>query len=173
MTMRRPRFSIAELLIVVLIIAIDCAALRVALRSDEPRWILMGLGAAPMGALLAIGLLIQARQVRCRDWVSPALIGFEVLGGLALLNFTASSLVLPKAVAEGTDPTLDSITWILGEWGLGPYPADSIIEYTRAIVLFLLPQLLFAAFSAWFHASLPDSALGAAQCSDNHPIRDS
>lgn len=88
--MRVPRFGIGSIMVFVVIVALDFAALRASyLRhgpwSNETRNMIEMLvrGGLPMANILAIGFLIGLR----RDGSHPSLLGFEVFGGAALVLF--------------------------------------------------------------------------------------
>jgi hypothetical protein len=94
--MRRHRFSIATLMLLVVLVALDCAAFR-ALTGPQNGLIanLIAYGILPMANILALGLppLPGGRLVGARQ--RPFWVGFEVFGWAALFLFSAGAIVTP------------------------------------------------------------------------------
>ena len=94
-----PRFRIAWVMVAVAIAALDFGAIRPLLGPyanvlDHMRGSLLLLGALPMANVLAVGMLIGHRRPGSR----PFLIGFEVLGAMALASFIAVATCFPREV---------------------------------------------------------------------------
>src|SRR4051812_19204933 len=92
--MRRPRLSVAASMVVVLLVAVDCATVRSPLSGRPQSEALLLLGGLPMANLLVVGLLALSSRHPARG-ASRYLVGFEVVGwaaffvyGFAALHFT-------------------------------------------------------------------------------------
>src|SRR3954464_13196964 len=97
--MRRPRISIAGLMIVVVVVALNCAAIQTLFRlMGGPRAEPLIIGALPMANILAIGIV---RLGRSRRWAGRSrlfLLGFVAGGISAMIYFIASALSDPAGV---------------------------------------------------------------------------
>jgi hypothetical protein len=162
--MKLPRFSIAELMTVVGIVALDVAASRALLEDNG----LLG-GVAPMGLTLGIGAYWL---IRCRGRVPSFWAGFLAFGAMAMMSFLGAALSRPvdsiaidpktgqavvttipgstiwslwagygRFVFKALEGLTDS-EWIIGDGG-DPHGHDGIPFITKAFIL-SLPQLVFA-----------------------------
>ena len=99
--MKLPRPSIRTMIVLVLVIAADCAVLRYVLGGAVERpGIEFGiLGVLPMVNVLALGLYRISRR---RDGL-PFLIGFEAFGLLAVSVFAGCFIITPVDWLTGLD----------------------------------------------------------------------
>ena len=96
--MRPPRFSIAALMALTAVVAVDCLLNRLAWHPWNATGILFFFGGLPMFNILAIGLLFLTRKMR-RGESATFLVGFEVVGWfLLLLSGWAAGVVADEAV---------------------------------------------------------------------------
>jgi hypothetical protein len=84
---RRARCSMAGLMALVVIAALDCAAIRSPLSGRPLTAILLLLGALPMANILAVALLPLIQRHRARLERRACLVGFEIVGWVALLLY--------------------------------------------------------------------------------------
>jgi hypothetical protein len=138
--MKRPRFSISRMMAVILIVALDFWIGRALMNAPlfGPGSELIVFGALPMTGILAIGLLFLFKSKDKQGHVYPALVGFEVFGGSALLLFIGSSLMATRAIHEGVGSLVRAMH-------ISPGPMFAM----TAATLVLLPQVALALFGGW------------------------
>jgi len=146
-----PRLSIVSVMAVVIVVAIDCLALRAIDSRNGLAGALHGiaLGSLPMVNLLAVGLTLILQE---RRKSRPFLVGFEVFGMLALLLFIAGARVFPDAINSGLISVADTFADTSARLGLDYASTDigSLVEEVCLVpVLLLLPQLSFALAGGW------------------------
>jgi hypothetical protein len=129
--MKRSPFQLPLwwLLTLVVVAALDCAALRSPLSGRRLTLIMNLLGVLPMANLLFLGLLVSLRREgrRLTFWV-----GFELAGLLVLLIYIASTISHSQELREVVAATLH----LVGPPGTLTFPA--------AAAVLLLPQVLLA-----------------------------
>ena len=146
-----PRLSIRTMIVLVLVIAADCAVLRYVLGGAVERpGIEFGiLGVLPMVNVLALGLY----RISHRGDGLPFLIGFEAFGLLAVSIFAGCFIITPVDWLTGLDRAIFGFFM-----GFEPYRAlrthaDSSLSARSSVVaigltsiaaLFTPPQLLIA-----------------------------
>ena len=129
------QFRLWWLVTLVVVAALDCAALRFPLSGHPLNLIMLLLGVLPMANLLFLGLLFtlqQRTQRRASFWA-----GFEIAGLLVLLFYGASTI----------HHSHDHREMVLAALRLVATP-DHLIFPAAALVLFL-PQVLLAALGGW------------------------
>jgi hypothetical protein len=151
--MRKPRLTLAWLMALVALVALNFAAVRAWLSyrvghgvgADgrqmtyvENTYDLMGYGGLPMADVLAVGLLAGIIGVRWR----PFILGFMVFGLIALVAFVACAALYTEGVIQ------PRILWVLRSlprdiYGLSPAVRTPIL-YAIAACLVVLPQLALA-----------------------------
>jgi hypothetical protein len=148
--MGRPRVTIFGLMTVVLIVATNCAVLRLfPLDTDNPNGLLVA-GLVPMVNLLAIGLW---RMVARRVEPGPARVGAQVVGWGALAVAVACFLGFPRLFES-------YIGWI--ESAVDPLARRAGLDYDSALssyvvvpalltTFFSLPLLALAGIGGWVH----------------------
>jgi hypothetical protein len=89
------RVSIAEVMTLVFLAALDVRAIRSCLFQEGGTTdLLLSTGGMLMLNVLGVGLLFLRRKLRSRE-SAPFLMGFEIGGGLALLFYVGSSVLFP------------------------------------------------------------------------------
>ena len=101
--MKRPSFSIAEMMVIVAVVALDCAALRVARSGPAIPYLVFG--GLLMQIALVIGLLRLIRRRRRKEKPYTFIIGFEVIGWISHLCY----VILCVHSAESLDTHLFAI----------------------------------------------------------------
>ncbi len=92
------RLSIAEVMTLVFLAALDIRSIRSFLfHEGGPTDMLLSTGGPPMLNVLGLCFLLSRRKSR-RMESAPFLIGFEIGGGLALLLYAASCVLLPVSL---------------------------------------------------------------------------
>jgi len=129
--MRRSSFQLPLwwLLTLVVVAALDCAALRFPLSGRRLTLIMTLLGVLPMANLLFLGLLISLRGEGMRF---PFWVGFELAGLLVLLIYGVSTIHHAQDLRELVAGALR----LVGPPGSLTFPA--------AAAVLLLPQVLLA-----------------------------
>jgi hypothetical protein len=151
--MRNPRLTVAWVMALVALVALDFAGVRAWLYyrvghgvgpdGRQLTWIentydLMGCGGLPMAVLLAAGLLAGIFGVRWR----PFMLGFMAFGAAALVAFVACAALYTEGVIQ------PRILWVLRSlprsiYSLSPAVRTSIL-YAVSASLVVLPQLAVA-----------------------------
>ena len=85
------RFTMIELLAVVVLAALDAAAFRYPLIGRPVSEVLLMLGGLPTANIQPIGLLLLCREGRAKGVLRQCLVGFEVVGRATLLAFAAGA----------------------------------------------------------------------------------
>jgi hypothetical protein len=138
---KRHSFSIAEMMAIVAIFAVDCAAIR--LRADQSILV----GGLPMQSALVIGLLLVFRWRRRGDKRLPFLVGFEIGGWIASVIFLAVCVFAPISLDQHLRHILAPF---LRATGFEPfslaYMACILITATSYLTA---PQLAAALFAGW------------------------
>ena len=141
--MRRLRFSIFDLMVLVALVAIDLVVLRLL---EEARFKyhefteLITLGILPMANVLALGMMRLIRARSGEDGIRRFWAGFGTFGGVALLLF----LVCISFTSHSLHEVIDA--WIRPLLN-GGRPVIHII-----LPALLLPQLAFALFGGWMNS---------------------
>ena len=138
--MKVPRFRIAWVMVAVAITALDFTAIRAVLSGPSPWGEELLIGALPMLNVLAVGLLIGQQ----RPGSLPFLLGFELLGAIALASYVALARLFPGPrgpVYSYVSILLDPIVANIGR----ERPFVFIPIASSVVVVMLgLPQLAFA-----------------------------
>lgn len=144
--MKILRFSISNLMILVLVVAFDFAVARMCLLDQSfgrPLSELMVCGALPMANILALGLFACLKPRQGVRGGRRALVGFEVCGGLAWLIFLAVAWF-------ATDPVYQGVGKVFEATHVPPGP----IKALGASSLILLPQVAFALLGGWVNVAV-------------------
>lgn len=133
-----PRFRIAWLMVAIVFVALDLAAIRGLLGVRDTYANLVGLGVLPMANFLALGAILSAVRPKC----PPFLVGFEVFGAVAMLACHMWAWVSPDSLTRCLlaliVPVADSLRETWGE------PATYYAIHAIASVLLTVPQVIFA-----------------------------
>ena len=102
--MKRPSFSIAEMMVIVAIVALDCLVIRMARWGQAIPYLV--LGGPLMQIALVIGLFIMIRRRRRIEKPLPFLVGFEVGGWVGHLIYVVLCLHAPSSIDRHLFDTL-------------------------------------------------------------------
>lgn len=91
-----PSFSIAEVMAIVAIVAMDCLAIRIA--GSAPAIPFLVFGGFPMQSVLVIGLLLILRRRRRTGRPFPFLLGFVVVGWIGHVIYVLLSIHAARAM---------------------------------------------------------------------------
>ena len=138
-----PRFSLATLMSIVMVAAVNFAAGDHAFFGlRETQWpdLVQG-GVRPMASVLGIGFLplLAARSPRVRS--RPFLAAFEIVGILGVLTYLACAAVFTREIHE---LVFDNLKGFVS-------PGSTIFPWS-ILLIFLAPQLLIAAVGGWLNA---------------------
>jgi hypothetical protein len=167
-------------MVVVVIVALNCLALRAILDQRKPIETFVSAGCLPMANILGAGLLLGIRYPGSRRFI----IGFEIIGALSLTSLAWGILNLIGAIS-GKPPLL--LDWIVvalinpafDRWpDVGPMP-ETILPILREWVYLstkaTLPQLAIAIAAGVLTARfprLPSSRLRSRRGAANDGRRD-
>ena len=98
MRMKPPRVAIATLIVLIVLLAADCALLRSPFGGNDAA--MLRLCTLPMANVLAFGLYLSVIRSR-RGEKDPFLFGFEVFGGAALAAFLYGCEAFPASLSMG------------------------------------------------------------------------
>jgi hypothetical protein len=133
---KRPSFSIAELMVIVAIVALDCLAIRFGAHAG------VLVGGLPMQSALVIGLPLVVRWRRCEDMRLPFLIGFEVGGWISSVILFAVCVFVLRSFDEHLSHVLEPF---LRGSGFAPFSTpDMIVRITLGACYVTAPQLAIA-----------------------------
>jgi hypothetical protein len=134
----RFRCSIAGMMAAVVLVALDCMAIRTPLSGLSVTACMLLLGGLPMANILAAGLLILLADRSGRGVYRPWLVGFEVAGWTALFLYASCAYYRPYALREYVVHALTSLR-ALGNSAL----------ITAVVVALSAPQLGLAILGGW------------------------
>jgi hypothetical protein len=150
--MKRPRVSIAGLMVVVAAIAVNIAVIRWAFgdpSNSEPAYT-YACGVLPMTNIMLVVAFLSAPRLIRGDRMTPFLLGFEVAGAFAVFAFISLCSValytvidVASAIPRSFMPSVVASVQQAPEW-VG-YGAE--ITYLTALVT--LPQLTLALIGGW------------------------
>jgi hypothetical protein len=147
-----PRFSIAWIMTIVVVAAIDFAAIRALDGTNTIIGGLMAIGSMPMAGILVLGILSLVRAIMGRGEIRPFLIGFEVVGWTVLLLYTGSPILFPESVAGAIDSAALSLMRLIGLDTVGGLdPSWQLFGLFLFVLILLLPQLAFALIGSWLN----------------------
>ena len=155
--MKLPRLSIANLMAVVALIAIDISLIK----SQDWYSLILLAGFLPLANILAISGLAAIRGALWRNEVTPFLFGFQVSGWTALFvytiisnypSFVATSLMDLQLRLE--DLICDNLVSLrlISRMGLSDH--DKAIYLASLGFVYLVPQLLIALAGGWISSRL-------------------
>jgi hypothetical protein len=139
------RFSIAEMMAIVALVALDCLAIRVShssLAAENAVFVVL-----PMQSVLAIGLLLMLRRRRRTEKPLPFLVGFEVVGWTCLLICVAVCVRAPESVDRHLTYILTPLVDAIGFQQFST--PDLICRYSIAMTYLSAPQLAVALVAGW------------------------
>jgi hypothetical protein len=124
----------------VVLVALNCIALRTPLSGRSLAACMLLLGGLPMANILAAGLLTVLPDRSWRAVYRPWFVGFEVVGWTALLLYSSCAYYHPEALRESVVPALRSLR-ALGN------PAF----ITAVMAALTVPQLCLALLGGWLN----------------------
>jgi hypothetical protein len=135
-----PRCSLAELMVIVALAAVDCLAIRLRGSFSTVRFLIVG--GLPMVNVLVISLLLILRRRIRREVPSRFLVGFAVTGWVVLGIFVA---VCVQASEPLSRHLLYALTPFLNAFSFIPYStADFVWRHGLAMCYLTAPQLAAA-----------------------------
>ena len=140
--MQRPRIRIAWAMVLTAIAALNLGAMRAVSDHRGPVGGMLAIGALPMANVLAFGLLVGCLHRGSR----PFLVGFEVIGTLALAFYITAILSPPYRESV---PQMIVIGYLWLAWDLWPTGAARtiprvLIAYSALSLWVTWPQLALA-----------------------------
>jgi hypothetical protein len=157
--MNLPRFSIAWIMAMIVIVAIDLAAIRALDGTSTVIGGLIAIGSVPMAGLLLLGLPSLIWGSSGRGESRLLLAGFEGIGWTTLLAYTGSAILLPESVAAGTASIAEALVSV-AEALLKVLGLDTVVGFNPAwpwfglllpLLILLLPQLVIALIGGWLN----------------------
>jgi hypothetical protein len=109
-SVKRPSSSIAEMMAIVAIVALDCLVISVGRSPQSGPYLI--LGGFPLQCALVIGLFLIIR--RRLDKPLPFLLGFEVVGWTSHLIYVAVCVLAANSIDNYRDNSLDILNSLLG-----------------------------------------------------------
>lgn len=151
-TMKLPRFSIAWIMAIIVVAAVDLAAIRALDGTQTVIGALIIIGSMPMASILMLGIPNLVRGSTGRSTVRPFLVGFEAVGWMVLLVYTGSAIVFAESVAGAVDLSARFLMSLIG-WDTANEsdPAWQLVGLFVVVLLLLLPQLFVALVGGWLN----------------------
>jgi hypothetical protein len=150
--MNLPRFSIAWIMAIIAIVAIDFAVIRELDRTGTLVGGLIAIGSLPMAGILMLGIPSLIKGFSGRGDVRPFLNGFEGVGWTILFVYTGSAILFPESIAGQLESVLDSLLELMG-WDTSD-PSWHLFGLFVGILIHLLPQSVIALIGGWLNQRL-------------------
>ena len=141
---RPPRISIAQIMVIVAIAAVDCLVIR-----GMPDQVLYPLvfGGLPFQIVLVMGLLISFRRRKRGDKPLPSLLAFEFVGWISHLVYVAVCFQSPQSLDQHLGRTLGPVVRAIG---VPRSPtADIILRVGLAMAYLTMLQMIPALIAGW------------------------
>jgi hypothetical protein len=139
----RPSFSIAEMMAIVAVVAVDCLVIRMARWGPAIPYLVFG--GLPLQSVLVIGLFLMIR--RRMDKPLPFLFGFEVVGWTSHLVYVAVCVLAAASIDSYMVHTLNPL---LGAMKVRPNSAAGFIAVCGLVTSCLTaPQVAIALVAGW------------------------
>lgn len=150
--MNLPRFSIAWIMAIIVIVAIDFAAIRAVDGTNTLVGGLIAIGSIPMAGILMLGIPSLIKGLSGRGKVRRFLNGFEGLGWTSLFVYTGSSILFPESIAGQFESVLNSLVKVMG-WDAADTsdPSWQLFLLFVGILILLLPQSVIALIGGWLN----------------------
>jgi hypothetical protein len=148
--MRLPRFSIAGLMALTALIALDCLATRTAWDVDDIRVAMLYFGELPWLNVLLIGLTVLRGRQR-RGEPAAFFVGFEAVGWAVLLL----SVILIFAFPLVCDAVIEGLNQRLAPLMIAMPPVGYVAGLAIAMTTLALPQLIAAVAGGLLHRRYP------------------
>ena len=144
--MKPLRFSIAWIMTIVVVAAIDLATIRWLLVTDSAIGELILFGSMPMASILLFGLPSLVRALVGRGKICPFLMGFEAVGWAFLLVYAGSVTLYPDSIAVNLSKAFELL------------PIDYNTPFWQSwqgifcdMLFLLIPQLVVALIGGWLN----------------------
>jgi hypothetical protein len=150
--MKMPRITIGWMMAIIVIAAIDLAAIRGIDGTSTLIGALIVLGSMPMASILVLGIPSLVRGFSGRGKIHPFLTGFEAVGWTVLLVYTGGAVLLPVSVAGLVELVVGALLIFLGFDILSVQtrvPAWELFLLILCLLILLLPQLALALVGGW------------------------
>jgi hypothetical protein len=145
-TVKIPRIRIAWVMVAIAFLAIDFTVMRALLEYPSPMGEELLFGALPMANVLAVALVIAQQRPRSR----PFLLGFELLGVIALASYIALALLFSgprEPIRFYVSIVLDPVIATMGQpHGLFTLP----IIWLVVLLMLGWPQVAIALMGGYF-----------------------
>jgi hypothetical protein len=142
---KRPSFSIAEMMAIIAIVAMDCLIIRAT--QSNVTLVYVTLGGLPMQGALVIGLLLMYRRRRRLEKPLPFLIGFEVIGWIGHVIYV---LLCIQAARRIDVHLLNTLEPLLRATGFQRFSTPDWIIWTGLAMFYVTaPQWAAALFAGW------------------------
>jgi hypothetical protein len=150
--MNLPRFSIAWFLAIIVIVAIDFAAIRALDGTGSLVGGLIAFGSIPMAGILMLGIPSLIKGLSGRGKVRPILNGFEGVGWTIFFVCTGSAILFPESIAGRWESVLNSLAKVMG-WDAADTSDASwqLFWLFVGILILLLPQSVIALIGGWLN----------------------
>ena len=143
--MKHPSFSIAEMMAIVGIVALDCLVIRMARWGPATPYLVFG--GPLMQIALVIGLLMMFRRRKRMEKPYPLLVGFEVGGWVGHLIYVVVCLHAPSSIDRHLRDTLGPLLQATGFQRFStPY---MIFGFILGISYLTAPQVAIASVAGW------------------------
>lgn len=150
--MKLPRFSVASIMTIVVVAAIDFAAIRALDATNTVVGGMMAIGSMPMAGILVLGIPSLVKGLRDRGEIRPFLTGFEAAGWTVLLLYTSSATLFPGPVAAAFISVSEFLAKVLGlDAADASDPGWQLFGLFFGMLILLLPQLAFALVGGWLN----------------------
>jgi hypothetical protein len=148
--MKRANFSIAGVMMAVVVVAINLAVWRsidLTSGADGLSHFFFACGVMPMASLLILVALNSAPTLMREGRVSPFVVGFEALGWAAVFGFITCYSVVPSALLAYAELFGQYTRPVFARYTEGlPSSVGLYIELAAGLIIFAPPQLLIALF---------------------------
>jgi hypothetical protein len=142
---KRPSFSIADMMVIVAVVALDCLVARQPITT----LLFLGLGGLPMQIALVIGLLLIFRRRGRTQKPSPFLVGFEVVGWICLLIYVVLCLQAVRSIDRHLSDTLGPL---IRATGLRPFSTPDMIWRVVLVTIYVTAlQVAIALVAGWIN----------------------
>ena len=150
--MNLPRFSIAWIMAIIVVVAIDFAAIRALSGTGTLVGGLIAIGSLPMAGILMLGIPSLIKGLSGRGKIRPFLNGFEGVGWTMLFVYTGSAILFPESIAGQFQSVLISLVKVMG-WDVADTSDASwqLFWLFVVILILLLPQLVIALIGGWLN----------------------
>ena len=143
--MKCPSISIAEMMVVVAILAMDCLVIRMA--GSAPAIPFVVFGGLPMQSVLVIGLLLILRRRRRTGRPFPFLLGFVIVGWIGHVLYVFICIQAARAIDVHLGDMLGPMLRATGYQRFSV--PDWIIRIGLGMLCLAAPQVVIALVGGW------------------------